>query len=141
MSIPELRKLIANQNGVAASFDGSTAAFNDLPTDTKQSITAGMLNYIRANPGQFTPQQVGVAQSAPNSATLGQVDTSFDYGEFFDELENNAVNIVGTPLADIGNNVSNTVSLLAKLIPWVAVGALLVFAAPYIADAVRKSKV
>lgn len=116
------------------------ASFNNLSTDLKQSITAGMINYIRANPGQFTSQQVGVAQSAPNSATLTTEDTSFGYGEFFSELGENAITVVGNPLAEVGNSVSSTVSLLAKLIPWVAVGALLIFAAPYIADAVRKSK-
>lgn len=140
MAIPQLRRLMGQQNGAPSSFDGSVEQFNDLSTTKKQEITKAMIFYIVAHPGDFTPQQVGVAQAESGRAATLDGTTGYDTTGLFSALGESFVDVVVQPLANVGNGISQTVSLIGKLIPWVVIGGLLVVAAPYIIESFRKVK-
>lgn len=94
MTIPEARAFVGQGLGLSG-FDGSISSYASLNVDDQLAVTRGAINYIIANPGRFTPQQVFTAQSqAGQAATLNLDDTGFDWSLFRDEVLSNAGNVV-----------------------------------------------
>lgn len=138
MTITDARKFAGQKIGLPASFDGSIAAYANLTAAQQIAVTQAMIAYIQANPGQFTPAQVETANvQAPQAATLTPEDDSFDFGQFFDELESNAIQKIGGPVASIGNGVSQTLTLIGTLLPAAVLVAVLIYAWPHIKNANR----
>lgn len=71
MDVPTLRVTAARNLGIVATFEtqigraftGSVADYRDLNADQQRALTDEMLRVIRANPDQFTQQQLGVANA------------------------------------------------------------------------------
>jgi hypothetical protein len=138
MTIQQARVFVGRQIGLSTNFDGSRDAFRNLSAAEQTELTKQLIKYIAQNPGDFTDAQVSTANVELGRADrLSIEDTSFDYDLFFNELETNAIQTIGQPLANIGNGVSNTVAALGKLLPFIAFGALAVLALPYILKATK----
>lgn len=90
------------------------------------ALNAAMLSYIRQNPGDFTPAQVAVANARLD--TSGTVlDTSFDYTEFLAVFGDNVATAAGQ-VGQIGTGVLNTAEMVGKILPFLAVAALVYIA-------------
>lgn len=126
MTIQQARVFVGQQIGLPQTFDGSVAAYRELTQAQQTALTAQLINYIVNNPGQFTPAQVTTANAEKGRInSLGTVDASFDWQEFFTALGDEAVNVVGTPLQNVGQGVSNLVSFLGKATPFIVIGGAL----------------
>lgn len=134
MTTAQLRQLVANQIGLPASFDGSVAAYRKLTAAQQTELTAGMINYIRNHPGDFTEAQVATANAEAGRASTMTNTSGYSDTTLLAELESQALR-VGSAVADVGNGIVNTVSLTGTLLPFVAVAALVIFAWPYIKKA------
>lgn len=136
MTIQDLRVFIGRQIGLPLSFDGSYSATQKLTPDQFQALTRGMLNYIVANPGRFNDAQVATARAEVNRANSnGLVDASFSFSDFGSEVANNANDLVGKPLQSIGQGFSDALKLVGPLLPVILIGAVVVFALPYLKNA------
>ena len=134
MTIQNLRLLMGRQLGLPASFDGSVTAYGNLSRAQQIALTQAMLAYIRENPGAFSNAQVATA-NAEGARDLTLADESFDWSGFQVEFENNAYDVIAKPFVSIGTGVSDTVTLLGKALPFLALAALVIFALPYIKKA------
>ena len=123
MTIQQARVFVAQKLGIGGSYDGSAAQTYALPVEQKNALTASLLLYIAANPANFTAQQVSVATAeAGRASTLalssGYKDTNF-LSAFSDELES-----LGESAASVGTGVKDTLNVFGKVLPYVAIGAL-----------------
>lgn len=127
MTIPQARVAVGKLIGLSADYDGSAAQTYALPVEQKQALTAGLIDYIINNPGEFTVQQVQTAQAESGRAkTLTLQDTAATSSEIFAALGESAYNVVGAPLAAIGDGVSNAATVLGKLVPVVVIVAVVI---------------
>lgn len=94
MTIAEARRTVGEQIGITN--DGSIKAYQDLTQAEQIRLMDAVFDYIAKNPAYFTASQVALA--AKNIASSHHMrpleDTSFDWGEFGDEVVNNAGEIV-----------------------------------------------
>lgn len=121
MNIQQAALLVGRQIGLPSSFDGSVAAINALDDEHRLALTAGLGAYIRANPSDFTSQQVSVANGMP--VGFQQNDSSFDVSDFLVAVADNADELIVKPLENIGASAS-AVAKAAPLI-LILVGAFL----------------
>ena len=136
MTIQNLRVFIGRQIGLPLSYDGSYVATQKLTPDQFQALTRGMLNYIVANPGRFNDSQVATARAEVGRANNnGLVDPSFSFTDFGSEVASNANELIGKPLQSIGQGFSDALKLVGPLLPVILIGAVVVFALPYIKQA------
>lgn len=127
MTIPELRVIVGRQMGLPLAFDGTRTAYGNLTAAQQVTLTQGMLDYIRNNPGQFTSAQVETANvEGPRIAGATIEDTSFDWGMFGDEVANNALELADK-FAGLGRGAADTVAAVGKILPFLAVGGLVLF--------------
>ena len=135
MTIPELRAFIGQQQGLPASFDGSITAYRNLTPAQQVTLTRGTVDYIRNNPGQFTPAQVQTA--TVEAGRQGDIeDTGFDASLFWNEIGDQAFNI-GNSVASIGQGVTNSLNLAGALLPIALLVAVFVFAYPHIKNSTQ----
>lgn len=139
MTIQQARQFSGNRIGLPATFDGSVSAYRDLSAAQQVALNAAVLNLILAQPQDFTPAQVETARVEINRAQ-GQITADPTFTEnvatFWDEFETQALN-VGQAVANVGTGVINSVSLVGTLLPIVVIGALVIFALPYIKTATK----
>lgn len=127
MTIPQARVAVGKLIGLPADYDGSMAQTNALTIKQKQALTARLIQYIVNNPGSFTVQQVATAQAeSGRAATLTLQDTAATSAEIFAALGESAYNVVGAPLAAVGDGVSSGLTILGKLVPLAVVAVVVI---------------
>ena len=104
-----------------AGFDGTFNTFGLLSAQDRISVTRWVKNYISSNPTQFTTAEVAVADSFGDVSDM--VDASFDTDLFWNEVENNANNLVVTPVQNLGN----VAGIALNAIPFVLLAAAAYF--------------
>lgn len=135
MTIAQARALVGQSMGLR-DFDGSIDAYRNLTAGQQIDLTKRLFDYIKANPANFTETQkatVAAEDSRIQAASLQ--DTSFDWGQFMQELEANAYTTVAEPLVNIGRGVSTSVNLIGTLLPIAVLAAVVIFALPYVRKA------
>lgn len=126
MTIAETSVLAVSALGIPkpAGFDGSFASFGALQPNDRIRVTNWVSAYVRDHPEKFTPAQVNVAdgpdgtgwvaEEMTDESTLDTVD------EFFREMGNEGISLVGDPLVSIGK----ASSVILSLVPLILVGFL-----------------
>jgi hypothetical protein len=135
MTIAQARALVGQSMGLR-DFDGSIDAYRNLTAAQQIDLTKRLFDYIKANPANFTEtQKATVAAEDSRIQTATVQDTSFDWGQFMQEFEQNAYTTVAEPLVNIGRGVSTSVNLIGTLLPIAVLAAVVIFALPYVRKA------
>jgi hypothetical protein len=132
MNIVELRKLCGSKIGLPANFDGSAAAYGNLPGDQQARLSICMADYILANRSAFNSAQIAASESVKRQQASGNIyPDSYTFAEQLSDFANEYVKTVG----DAGNAVLTGVSEATGLktaVTVAAVVAVLYFGAPYV---------
>lgn len=97
MTIQAARVFVGQSQGLPSSFDGSGSAYAALTQAEQISLTRGLINYILANPGNFSDAQVATARAeAGRAGTLTAQDTSYDWSQFVDTALERGNSIIGS---------------------------------------------
>lgn len=119
VSIQQTAVIVARRlGGYPVDFDGSPASINDLDTDAKLALTAGIGAEIRANPNDYTDAQVGTAVSMTGLSGSPLAYAGFSISDFVSETINNAEDLVIKPLVNVGKSAS----FVANALPLIAIG-------------------
>ncbi len=81
--------------------------------------------YILKYPNSFSEADLKTAELNKNATAMEPVDTSFSWGDFGSEFVNNGNELVGKPLVNLGNAVSNAANILGTVGPYLAVAGVL----------------
>lgn len=123
MTIPQASVAALEALGIdqPAGFDGTFATFGLLSPQDRISVTRWVKNYVSSNPALFTSAEVTVANSFGDVSDM--VDASFDTDLFWNEVENNANNLVVTPVQNLGN----AAGIALNAIPFILLAAAAYF--------------
>ena len=136
-SIQQARQIVGNQIGLPQSFDGSVAAYRELPAQKQVELNQAVLRYILANPANFLPAQVKVASQQVDASGNYKIEESNPVATFWDEFENQAVRVASS-VASVGEGVVSSVSIVGNLLPVLVIVGLFVLALPYIKQATKE---
>jgi hypothetical protein len=81
--------------------------------------------YILKYPQSFSSQDLTTAELNKDATAMEPVDTSFSWGDFASETVSNGNELVGKPLVNLGNSVSNAVNILGTIGPYLAIAGVL----------------
>ena len=133
MSLTDARKFVGQQIGLPLSYDGSDDATRALSGDDLVHLTRSLLDFIKNNPSRFTNQQVATANAESGRfVSFDQAEAQANSVTLFGELENQVEEKIGKPLAAVGQGVSTSLTLAGNLLPILLIGAVVLFAIPYI---------
>jgi len=125
MTIPNLALQALTALGIPrpAGFDGTFNTFGLLSPADRTRVTNYSVAFVRANPEMFSESETAVAVRFDPIA--GPQDTSFDLGEFFSEVGENAEDLIVDPVVNIGRTAGATLNALPLIA--LAVGAYLLW--------------
>jgi len=133
IALVDARRFVGRQIGFPLEYDGSNEATRDLTGDQLVALTRALLDYIKNNPSRFSSEQVTTAKvESPRFQNFDAAEAEANSVTLFGELANEAEKVIGEPLAAIGQGVSTSVKLAGNLIPFLMIGALVIFALPYL---------
>lgn len=93
--------------------------------DQRAAYNKALAAYIKKYPASFNAQDVATAEAVSQKAYGELADAAFSFGDFAAETVNNANDLVGKPLVNLGQSVSSAFNALGMVGPWLAVGGVL----------------
>lgn len=98
---------------------------SDWTFEERGNYNKTLAGIIAKNPDAFDPQDVITAKDIEKKDYSPLASTDFSFSDFGDEIGNNANNLVGKPLVNLGNAVSNAANILGSAGPYLAVAGAL----------------
>lgn len=117
------RKSAVNLALTQTALDGKAKV--DWTYDERTLYNKTLAGIIAANPTSFAAQDVATAKQVERADYSPLASADFSFSDFGSAVADNANDLVGKPLVNLGKSVSGAFNFLGVAGPWLAVGGLL----------------
>ena len=139
MNIVDLRKLCGNKIGLPANFDGSAAAYGNLPGAQQAQLAICMADYILSHRQEFSSVQITIAESVKRQQASGNINpVTYTFGDQLTDFTSEYLPTVGNAGQAILGGIFDSTGLKTAVVI-ASVVAVLYFGAPYVLPKLKKS--